>query len=128
MTSSGQTETDRYMAGLEHPMKSEIEAVRRIVLESGEGITERIKWNAPSFCSNGDDRVTMNLRGKGYFLLIFHRGAKTRRDRFEFRDETGLLEWAAADRATLKIAGMEDVENKRELLARAVSEWMAATT
>ena len=27
-------------------------------------ITERVKWNAPSFCVDGDDRVTMRLQPK----------------------------------------------------------------
>ncbi len=36
------------MAGLEHPLKAEIEALRDIILRAHPGITELIKWNAPS--------------------------------------------------------------------------------
>ncbi len=128
MTMSGTEQVEQYLSKLEHPLKPEIEAVRRIVLAADERLTEQIKWNAPSFCVNGEDRITMNLRSKGGgLLLVFHRGAKTNRDSFEYRDETGLLEWAAADRATVKLADMNDVEAKKERLTQAVANWIAAT-
>lgn len=40
---------DEFMAGLEQPLKAEIETVRAIILDADKRITERIKWNAPSF-------------------------------------------------------------------------------
>ena len=54
-----------YMNQLNHPMKAEIEMVRRIIAGADSRLTERIKWNAPSFCLDGDDRITFNLHGKG---------------------------------------------------------------
>eukprot|EP01041_Mallomonas_annulata_P036443 gene36443-biopygen28480 len=38
-----------FMAALEHPLKAELEAVRQIILNAGVGLSERIKWNAPSY-------------------------------------------------------------------------------
>ncbi|MFB9278102.1 DUF1801 domain-containing protein [Cohnella cellulosilytica] len=127
MKMSGTEQVEQFLSKLEHPLKPEIEAVRRIVLAADERLTEQIKWNAPSFCVNGEDRITMNFRGKGGLLLVFHRGAKASRDSFEFRDDTGLLEWAAADRAIVKLADRDDVEAKKERLAQAVAKWVTAT-
>jgi len=44
-----------------HPLKREIKEVRKIILACGADITEHIKWNAPSFCYLGDDRITFKL-------------------------------------------------------------------
>lgn len=73
---SGPQQVVEFFNNLEHPLKKEIEEVRKIILSTNESITEHIKWNAPSFCFNNEDRVTFNLQGKGFFRLVFHCGAK----------------------------------------------------
>lgn len=112
-------EVDRFLAKLDHPRVAEIEAIRATILGCDPGITERIKWNAPSFCHSGEDRVT--------FRLVFHRGARKRStDGFGFDDPTGWLSWAALDRATLTFAGMDDVETRRDALADLTRAWVAS--
>jgi hypothetical protein len=118
-------EVDAFMAQLNHPLKAEVQAVRDIIKGVNPAITEHIKWNAPSFCYNGDDKVTMNLHSKDYLQLIFHRGAKVKDNKdFTFEDNTGLLEWLAADRATIKLHDMNDVTAKKAALAQVVNQWM----
>ena len=118
-------EVDAFMAQLDHPLKAEVQAVRDIIKGANPAITEHIKWNAPSFCYNGDDKVTMNLHSKDSIQLIFHRGAKVKDSKdFSFEDRTGLLEWLAADRATVKLHNMEDVTAKKAALAKVVNQWM----
>lgn len=118
------------MDQLDHPLKKEIEEARRIILGIHEQITEHIKWNAPSFCFNGDDRVTFNLQGKGFFRIVFHCGAKKRPEQAApiFEDATGLLEWASNDRAIVKIFSLSDIEDKKEKLIEVVAGWMQATS
>ncbi len=128
MPQSGTGQVEDYMNKLQHSLKPEIEEARRIVLAADARLTEHIKWNAPSFCINGEDRITMNLRAKAGVLLVFHRGAKAKQGRFEFQDDTGLLEWAAADRATVKLTDMNDVHAKKERLTQVVSQWIEATS
>lgn len=116
-----------YMNNLEHPLKREIEEVRKIILDANGNLTEHIKWNAPSFCFNNEDRVTFNLHGKGYFKLVFHRGAKVKDNMGNeplFEDNTGILDWVAADRATVKFIDMNDVDAKREKLVDVVNKWL----
>ena len=118
-------EVDAFMAQLNHPLKAEVQAVRHIIMGVNPAITEHIKWNAPSFCYNGDDKVTLNLRSKDYLQLIFHRGAKVKDSKdFTFEDSTGLLEWLAADRATIKLHDMNEVTAKKAALAKVVNQWM----
>jgi Domain of unknown function (DU1801). len=127
MPQAGTEQVEQYLSKLEHLLKAEIEEVRRIVLAADDRLTEHVKWNAPSFCVDGEDRITMNLRGRDSFLLVFHRGAKAKQDGFAFRDDTGLMAWAAADRATVKLGDMNDVQEKRERLAQAVVNWIEAS-
>lgn len=117
-----------YLAALEHPRKPEVLALRRLILAADRGITERIKWNAPSFGVGGDDRVTMRLAPKGQVQLVFHRGAKVITDGFTFADPTGWLVWAAADRATLTVEDAADLKANGAAIAALVVRWMKATT
>ena len=50
-------EADLFMSGLDHPLKEGVERLRVAILNSNDGITEHVKWNAPSFCYAGEDRV-----------------------------------------------------------------------
>ena len=119
----------QFMEKLEHPLKEEIEAVRAIILDSGEGITEHIKWNAPSFVYGGEDRVTFRLHPPNRIQLVFHRGSKVKDSKdFKFEDHTGLLEWVASDRAVVTFHNMEEVEAKRNALKKVVREWMQSTS
>jgi hypothetical protein len=119
-----------FLRDLSHPLKPGILEVRSAILAADEGITEHIKWNAPSFCHDGDDRVTFRLRPGDRLQLVFHRGAKVRADsdRFAFEDPSGLLEWASGDRATVTLRDLDDVRGKLPALVELVLRWMRATS
>ena len=121
---SGSEQVVEFMNNLEHPLKEEIEEVRKIILSTDDKITEHIKWNAPSFCYEGEDRVTFNLHGKGFIRLVFHCGAKVK-DRKTSEplivDTSGILEWKAADRAMMKF---NDVKAKEEKLREVIRKWL----
>ena len=51
------------------------------------GSREHVKWNAPSFCYAGVDRVTFRLQPGNRLQLVLHRGAKVRDDAADFRFE-----------------------------------------
>lgn len=124
---SGHEHVLEYLNNLKHPQKLEIEEVRKIFLSANDQISEHIKWNAPSFCYKNEDRITFNLRGKGYFLLIFHCGAKVKDNLAKeplFMDTTGLLDWVTGDRATVKFTDMNDVKAKEEKLIEVITKWI----
>ena len=129
MKQANQSEAvNQYMEKLDHPLKAEIERVRELILGSDSQITEHIKWNAPSFCYQGEDRVTFRLfPAVDSIQLIFHRGAKVKASTdFAFQDESGLLKWLAQDRATLLFHDSNEIEDKSTLFKNLVSRWMAA--
>ncbi len=123
----GTAAVDAFMEALDHPLKADLELARRIILAAGPGVTEHIKWKAPSFCWNGEDRITANLRGRGALMLVFHCGAKVKDAAgFAFDDPYGLMKWPASNRALVTLAPGETEARSAELsdLAR---RWMRAT-
>ncbi|WP_115995880.1 DUF1801 domain-containing protein [Cohnella lupini] len=124
---TGIEQLEAFMNDLEHPLKPEIEVVLENISANYPQLKPHIKWNAPSFRYREEDRVTFNLRGKDYFLLVFHCGAKVKQ-RAEgaplIDDPTGLLEWAAVDRATVKLTDMGDVLAKKDKLAEVIGMWL----
>jgi hypothetical protein len=116
------------MRDLDHPLKKEIEAVRRIILGASPAIREGIKWNAPSF-STSDYFATLNLRGQGHesrVWLILHTGAKAKGLSLHGKipDPDGLLKWLAGDRALVFFIDAKDVTAKQKALRAVIRRWI----
>ena len=122
------TAVEDFLERLEHPLKPAVLALRRVVLGADARLTEQVKWNAPSFCLDGDDRLTMKLHPPKNVQLIFHRGAKkqTPPTRKLIADELGLLKWAANDRAVATFASLAEVEARAADLAALIKRWLEA--
>lgn len=120
---------DEFLQKLKHSRKNEVEVVREAILSAAGNITERIKWNAPSFCIDGDDRITFRLQPNDRVQLVFHRGAKKQEDStaFSFEDRSGLLEWVANDRAVVTFHDLDHINSKGKALKDLVRHWMDAT-
>lgn len=107
-----------------------VRALLTAITEEYQHLTEIIKWNAPSFCDNGKDRMTIMLHKKNMVGLILHTGAKRKEDKKAphlYDDSTGLLEWNSNIRATISFANIDDFLTKRELFKEAVQTWVAKT-
>lgn len=127
---SGREQVEALLERLEHPLKREIEMVRGIITNLKLNHEEHVKWNAPSYRYNGDDRVTFNFHGKGMFRLVLHRGAKIKEAvdlRPHFEEAGSMLEWAAPDRMSIRFTSMADVEAKRDMLRAVIARWVELT-
>lgn len=127
---SGPEEVALFMNQLDHPLKKAVEEIRSLILGANQSITEQIKWKAPSFCFEGDDRITFNLHKSDCILLVFHRGAKAKENIGKaplFNDNTGLLEWLAGDRAVVKFFSEAEVSEKKNALVQLVKRWIKET-
>jgi len=119
-------DVDGFMRTLKHPLKTEIEVVRRIVLGVGPNVTEGIKWNAPSFRTT-EFFATVNLRSVDRLQLILHLGAKVRDDREEvtISDPTGLVKWLAKDRCSVTLGAGTQLASHRAALEKILRQWIA---
>jgi len=115
-----------FMRELDHPLKRDIEIVRQIILNIDPGISEAIKWNAPSFRTT-DFFATVNLRSRERVQLIFHTGAKVKgvaTTGISIADPAGLLEWLAKDRCLVTLGVGKDIQTRRAAFEAIVREWI----
>lgn len=119
---------ESYLAGLEPAAREAIDALRAIAVEADPELTERIKWNAPSFAVGDEDRITLGIERKGGVRAVLHRGAKAKNSQdFVFADPAKLAKWPASDRGVLTFADAREVAAKREALRDLFAQWIAAT-
>jgi len=128
VTSRKSAEVDAYLATLEHPMAASVASLRDDFLALDPDLGEHIKWNAPSFVFDGDDRVTFRLHPKGLLQIVLHRGTKIRADAADFRfdDPSGLIVWPAQDRGVITLDDPTDAEAKRSVVLDIVKRWLVA--
>ena len=119
---------DSFLDALEHPHSDGVRRLRATLLASVPGLTEHIKWNAPSFVYDGVDRITFRLRPGDKLQLIFHRGSAVRTDvgTFEFEDPSGLLAWQTHDRGVVTLADGNDAEEKLSVVVELARRWVLA--
>jgi len=118
-----------FLVPLNHPFVAEIDTLRQIILDAQAGIEEGIKWNAPNYVFQGDDRMTMRIHPpKKQVQLIFHLGAK-KQDAKSGRiieDQSGLLDWKGNDRAVVTYKSLEEIESTKSQLQNIVKAWLKA--
>lgn len=105
-------------------------ALLNAINEECPNLTETIKWNAPTFCDNGKDRMTIILHKKDRVGLILHTGTKPKEDKKAprlYQDDTELLEWNSNIRATITFIDLTDFLSKRNLFKKAVKHWLEET-
>ncbi|MDB5523814.1 MAG: hypothetical protein JWM58_1577 [Rhizobium sp.] len=125
--SDGKDAVDQFLRTLDHPRQSDIETLRSIILDADPAISEKVKWNAPSFYFR-DDFATMKLRPDATLQLIMHTGAKTRQSaicKSAIEDSNRLLTWVADDRCVITFDPGEDVLAKPADLQNIVRQWIA---
>ncbi len=111
------TDTEKvneYLKKLEHPLKSEIEAVRKIIIESNEKLSERIKWAAPSFYFK-EDLVTFNHRNQKVVQLVFHHPKIV-------EIQSPFLEGVYKDRRLMHFKNMEEVLARKSELQKIMND------
>jgi hypothetical protein len=123
------SDVDIFLDGLDHTRKSEILALRGLILDAVPGLSETIKGNAPNYGRGDADRITMRLHPGNRVQLILHRGAKAGADDlFRFEDPDKLIGWAAPDRGVITIKDSADLASKAQAIAEALRRWVAMTT
>jgi uncharacterized protein YdeI (YjbR/CyaY-like superfamily) len=113
---SNKIKVDAFLDKLEHPLKAEMKAVRKIICEVSPAIEEDVKWGGPSF-DYKEPMATFNPRVKDYIAIIFHKGEL-------IKDKSGLLEAGPKGKGYVKLASMAAVKTNKVNLQNIVKEWM----
>lgn len=64
-----------WLDGVSTTDRAGLDRLRAMVSTAAPGLTETIKWNAPSFTAGDQDRVTLGIERKGGWRVVLHRGA-----------------------------------------------------
>lgn len=67
-------EVDAWMAAYDNPQKPLVQAVREVILQADQRVTEAIKWQAPTFVYKGNI-ASFFPKAKKHASLMFHKGA-----------------------------------------------------
>lgn len=123
-----QEQVTQHIQKLDVSIRDIIETLRQIILDVSGEISERIKWNNPSFYFNGEmqpfdpkeykrEMIVFNLH-KNRIMLVFPSGAKV-------NDTTGLLSGDYADgRRVVVFKDMDDVRLRKADLQFVIKEWL----
>lgn len=116
-----------FLATLTGEQRATVDLLRRVVADASPGLSEHVKWNAPSFCAGGDDRVTLGLERDGAVRMVLHRGAKVKdASAFHFEDVDALAVWPAPDRGVLRFRAVGDVAEREAAISSLVRRWIEA--
>lgn len=121
---------DALLRARAHPLGDVIQALRALLRETEPGLEEHVKWNAPSYRHQGEDRITFQLRDDDRVRLVFHCGSKpSDRGRTQrlVDDPAGLLEWAAPDRGIASFRSLAEVRQHASALAALVRRWLSVS-
>lgn len=115
-----------YMQTLEHPFKDTIQRLRRVIKDIDPGITEEIKWNAPSFRL---DRhfATFKLHPPRQLQIVLHRDTAAKNDdrQFTLDDPDGLVKWAASDRCVITLLSAEHAADMEPRILDLLRQWIS---
>lgn len=127
---------NEWMAALDHPQKSTIAALRKLIARADDSVEEGVKWNSPSFRTS-EYFATLNLRAKtpspsssmagsaNPVAVVLHLGAKKSDGRKpEVADPEGLLHWLSHDRAMMSFASVKDVKQHEQAIQAIVRAWI----
>lgn len=115
---------DSYLSTVSGEARQMIDALRAIVRDGVPNAVESIKWNAPSFTVDGEDRITLGLNRNGAVRLVLHRGAK-QRSMVDLTavDDAGLARWAAPDRGIVLFRDLDEIRGQKAQLTALCSKW-----
>lgn len=122
------SEVEVFLSTLKHPFKDVAYEIRDIALDCLDGVTEQIKWKAPSFVYRGEDRITFNFSNQDSLRIVIHRGVKVKdATKFKFDDTSGLIEWRSKDRGLIEFSSPKEARQKLGKLRTIFKKWYLYT-
>ena len=109
-------QVDEYLKKKGHPLNTEIQRVREIILATDSRVEETIKWSSPTFMYKGNI-ASFFMNAKKQVSLMFHKGAT-------LPNKSGLLEGDGKEARTARFYSLDDIESKKDALESVIKEWI----
>jgi hypothetical protein len=104
---------EEFLGDLNEDKRLQVDTLRNLIFDTEPQLKEHIKWNAPSYVLDGEDRITFNLMNKqGFVKLVLHMGASRKEDKKSvpiMQDESGLIEWSSDIRGMITFSSIDDL-------------------
>ena len=125
---SGYKTVEGFIESLDDEQRRQVNLLRGIILESHSGLSEILKWNAPSYVFDSEDRLTFSVKNKQRLVkLVLHMGALRQEDKKAtpiMSDETETIEWSSDIRGILSFASYEDIVSRRAEMIAIIRRWL----
>lgn len=121
---------DEFINGLNDDQRSQVEKLRQYILDEGPLLTEHIKWNAPSYVKDDEDRITFNTMNKEQAVkLVFHMGATRKEDKKgrPILNNSPLIQWASDIRGYMTFNSLDEIISNEKEIKRTIHEWLVLT-
>jgi hypothetical protein len=110
----------------QHPLRKELDLLRRIILGADTGIEEGVKWNTASYRTHEWFATLNGPKQVKAPMVILHAGAKAKgivlKDRIT--DPEGLLTWMGNDRAQILFRGHADMDAQQKVVQAIIRAWV----
>jgi len=111
-------QVEEWIDKLDASYKSSINAVRKIIKAAGPSLTERIKWNAPSYYYKEDIVTFGPAKAKDKIILVFHHPGIV-------KIKSDLLQGNYKDRRLVCLNSMKEIKDAQKELERIIKESVA---
>lgn len=119
---------DEYLGELDESRRLQIQKLREYIIEVDSSLSEHIKWNAPSYVKDSEDRITFNTMNKERVVkLVFHMGA-TRTENKKGQpvlNNTEIIQWVSDIRGYATFKDLDEIVSQEESIKQTVSDWLA---
>ena len=123
---------DDFLSDQTTDRRQEINELRELILHTEHTLVENLKWNAPNYVFDGEDRITFNVANKQTMVkVIIHMGAITKENKNGkpiLRNDRGIVEWSSDIRGTISFSGVSDIHSKKESFQAVILSWLAIST
>lgn len=118
---------DDFLGKLDNDRRLQVEALRRYILDEAPCLDEHIKWNAPSYAKDREDRITFNILNKEQVVkLVFHMGAtkKETKGAQPLLKDALLIEWVSDIRGYMSFKTLDEIIINESEIRRIIREWL----
>ncbi len=119
---------DEFLSELGSEQLTQVQTLRKYILDEVPSLTEHIKWNAPSYHIDGEDRITFNTINKQQAVkLVFHMGAIRKENKAgePILKGTTLVEWVSDIRGYMTFNSLDEITSNEKEIKRIISAWTA---
>lgn len=119
---------DEFLDGLDLEKREQVQELRKYIQSADSSLDEHIKWNAPSYVKDSEDRITFNLVNKeGLVKLVFHMGASRKENRKAepILKDAKLIEWISDIRGQATFTGLGQIKSQEKIIKELVRQWLA---